>query len=62
LGEVQIKDLVEGARLAADIEDNVTWRESRPAQITAKETDLVVEVRKILDAQAEDRVNAMKAL
>jgi histidyl-tRNA synthetase len=62
LGEVQIKDLIEGARLAADIEDNVTWRESRPAQITAKETDLVAEVRKILDAQAEDRLNAVKAL
>ncbi|QND51977.1 histidine--tRNA ligase [Phyllobacterium sp. 628] len=54
-GEVQIKDLIEGARLSAEIEDNVTWREGRQAQITAKETDLVTEVRKILDAQAEDR-------
>jgi histidyl-tRNA synthetase len=62
LGEVQIKDLIEGARLSAEIEDNVTWRESRPAQITAKESDIVAEVRKILDAQAEDRVNAGKAL
>jgi histidyl-tRNA synthetase len=61
LGEVQIKDLIEGARLSAEIEDNVTWRESRPAQITAKESDLVAEVRKILDAQAEDRATAAKA-
>jgi histidyl-tRNA synthetase len=59
-GEVQIKDLIEGARLSAEIEDNVTWRESRPAQVTAKEGDLVAEVRKILEAQAEDRANASK--
>ncbi|MGN7771895.1 histidine--tRNA ligase [Phyllobacterium sp. 22552] len=61
LGEVQIKDLIEGARLSAEIEDNITWRESRPAQITAKEGDIIAEVRKILDAQAQDRVNAVKA-
>ena len=61
-GEVQIKDLIEGARLSAEIEDNVTWREGRPAQITAKEGDLVAEVRKILEAQAEDRANAAKAV
>lgn len=61
LGEVQIKDLIEGARLSAEIEDNITWRESRPAQITAKESDIIAEVRKILDAQAQDRVNAVKA-
>lgn len=61
LGEVQIKDLIEGARLSAEIEDNITWRESRPAQITAKESDVIAEVRKILDAQAQDRVNAAKA-
>src|SRR5690606_5621329 len=30
-GEIQIKDLIEGKRLSAEIEDNVTWRESRPA-------------------------------
>lgn len=62
LGEVQIKDLIEGARLSAEIEDNITWRESRPAQITAKESDIIAEVRKILDAQAQDRVNAAKAV
>jgi histidyl-tRNA synthetase len=60
-GEVQIKDLIEGARLSSEIEDNTVWREGRQAQITAKETDLVAEVRKILEAQAEDRANALKA-
>ena len=50
-GEVQIKDLVEGARLSAEIEDNATWRESRPAQFTAKESELVEAVRRVLDAQ-----------
>ncbi|QDG79198.1 histidine--tRNA ligase [Labrenzia sp. PHM005] len=59
-GEVQIKDLIEGARLASEATDvdNVTWRESRPAQITAKEADLIETVRGILDAQAEDRRQA----
>jgi histidyl-tRNA synthetase len=60
-GEVQIKDLIEGARLSAEIEDNTVWREGRQAQITARESDLVAEVRKILEAQAEDRANALKA-
>ena len=60
-GEVQIKDLIEGARLSAEIEDNTVWREGRQAQITARESDLVEEVRKILEAQAEDRANALKA-
>ncbi|MBZ3691591.1 histidine--tRNA ligase [Phyllobacterium calauticae] len=60
-GEVQIKDLIEGARLSSEIEDNTVWREGRQAQITAKESDLVAEVRKILEAQAEDRANALKA-
>ena len=54
-GEVQLKDLVEGKRLSAEIEDNVTWRESRPAQITVREEGLVDAVREILDAQARDR-------
>ena len=59
-GEIQIKDLIEGARLASESTDvdNVTWRESRPAQITANEADLIETVRGILDAQAEDRRQA----
>ncbi|MHC5232636.1 histidine--tRNA ligase [Brucella sp. LJL56] len=59
-GEVQIKDLVEGKRLSAEIEDNVTWRESRPAQITVKEDGLVEAVREILSSQAQDRAQAAK--
>ncbi|MCY1707977.1 histidine--tRNA ligase [Pannonibacter sp. SL95] len=54
-GEIQIKDLIEGKRLSGEITDNVTWRESRPAQETVRETDLVETVRKMLAAQAEDR-------
>ncbi|GHC67782.1 histidine--tRNA ligase [Limoniibacter endophyticus] len=56
--EVQIKDMIEGARLSAEIEDNQTWRESRPAQKVIKETDLVAEVRNMLDAQAADRMQS----
>jgi histidyl-tRNA synthetase len=47
-GEVQIKDLIEGRRLAGTIEDNAEWREARPAQISVKAADLVAEVRKVL--------------
>ena len=40
-GEVEIKDLVAGARASAEITDNTEWRESRPAQFSVKEEDLV---------------------
>ncbi|MFC5386651.1 histidine--tRNA ligase [Aquamicrobium segne] len=55
--EVQIKDLIEGARLSAEISDNAQWRAARPAQVTVPEADLVAEVKKILAAQAADREN-----
>ena len=54
-GEVQIKDLIEGARLSAEITDNAEWRAARPAQVTVAEGELVGEVKKILAAQAADR-------
>ncbi len=54
-GEVQIKDLVEGARLAETIEDNKEWRESRPAQFSVKESELVEAVQKVLAAQKAER-------
>ncbi|TIN09596.1 histidine--tRNA ligase [Mesorhizobium sp.] len=54
-GEVQIKDLIEGARMSAEIVDNAEWRAARPAQVTVTECELVAEVRKILAAQAADR-------
>lgn len=50
-GEVQIKDLILGAKLAqtATLEE---WKD-RPSQITAPRTDLVAEVRKMLEGQAK---------
>ena len=47
-GEVTLKDLIEGAKAAAAIKDNKEWKETRPAQVSVKESDLVPEVRKIL--------------
>ena len=47
-GEVQLKDLVEGAKAAEAIKDNKEWKASRPAQVSVAEADLVAEVRKIL--------------
>ena len=57
-GTVQVKDLVLGKRLSAEIADNATWRESRPAQVTVPEATLVETVRSILAAQAADRAAA----
>ncbi|WP_375637755.1 MULTISPECIES: histidine--tRNA ligase [unclassified Bartonella] len=50
-GKIQIKDLIEGARLSHEIKDNQTWRESRPAQVTVDEDQLVKTVQDILAAQ-----------
>ncbi len=47
-GEIQLKDLIEGAKAAASIKDNKEWKEARPAQVTIKEADLVDEVRRLL--------------
>ena len=47
-GEVQIKDLIEGARAAAAIASNQEWRESRPAQFAVPEANLVEAVRDVL--------------
>jgi histidyl-tRNA synthetase len=47
-GEVTLKDLVEGAKAAAAIADRAEWTESRPAQVTVPEAQLVEEVRAIL--------------
>jgi len=48
-GEVTIKDLVLGAELSREIEDNAEWREGRQAQTTVKRGALVEAVRKALD-------------
>src|SRR5246127_213530 len=47
-GEVQIKDLIEGAKAAAAIASNQEWRESRPAQFSCNEADFVAKVREVL--------------
>jgi histidyl-tRNA synthetase len=47
-GEVQIKDLIEGAKAAAAIASNQEWRETRPAQFSCGENELVVKVREVL--------------
>ena len=47
-GEVQIKDLIEGAKAAAAIASNQEWRESRPAQFAVTEDKLVDAVREVL--------------
>ncbi|MCA6122412.1 histidine--tRNA ligase [Bradyrhizobium sp. WSM 1704] len=47
-GEVQIKDLIEGAKAAAAIASNQEWRETRPAQFSCAEADLVGKVREVL--------------
>jgi histidyl-tRNA synthetase len=47
-GEVQIKDLIDGAKAAAAIASNQEWRESRPAQFSCKEEEIVAKVREVL--------------
>ena len=51
-GEVQIKDLIEGARAAAGIGSNEEWKAARPAQISVAETDLVQAVQEVLARHA----------
>jgi histidyl-tRNA synthetase len=47
-GEVQIKDLIEGAKAAAAIASNQEWREARPAQFAVREEKLVEAVKEVL--------------
>jgi len=47
-GEVQIKDLIEGSRLSAEISDSKEWREARPAQFSVPEAELVSAVKSVL--------------
>ena len=47
-GEVQIKDLIEGAKAAAAISDNKEWKAARPAQFSVKETEMVEAIRGVL--------------
>ena len=52
-GEIQIKDLVEGAKAAAAIASNAEWRASRPAQFSCPEGELVAQVRELLARHAK---------
>jgi histidyl-tRNA synthetase len=52
-GEVEIKDLVAGAKAAATIKDAKEWRSSRPAQFSIPEANLIAAVRDLL-ARQED--------
>jgi len=47
-GEVQIKDLIEGAKAAQTIASHEEWREARPAQFAVPEEKLVEAVREVL--------------
>jgi histidyl-tRNA synthetase len=54
-GEVQIKDLIEGAKAAAAIASNKEWREARPAQFSVKEEKLVEAVKEVLSRHSSHR-------
>ncbi|HEY1415444.1 MAG TPA: histidine--tRNA ligase [Caulobacteraceae bacterium] len=51
-GQVTVKDLNLGRRLAEDVTDNRAWREDRPGQVTAPRAELAATVRRILDSQS----------
>jgi histidyl-tRNA synthetase len=47
-GEVQVKDLIEGAKAAGAIASHDEWKSARPAQVSVKEDKLVEAVREVL--------------
>ncbi|KAB0264256.1 histidine--tRNA ligase [Microvirga brassicacearum] len=47
-GEVEIKDLIEGAKAAAAMGSNAEWKAARPAQFSVAEDKLVDAVRDVL--------------
>ncbi len=50
-GELIIKDLIEGKRIAATITDNAEWKEAKAGEKVIDEKDMVAEVMKMLAAQ-----------
>lgn len=48
IGEVQVKDLIEGALAARHIKENKDWKAQRPAQFSVPEAKLVEAVREVL--------------
>ena len=53
-GQVIVKDLIEGKRIAETITDNAEWREAKAGEHLVDEADLVVTVQRILAEQATD--------
>ena len=51
-GEVQIKDLIEGAKAAAAIATNAEWKAARPAQVSVPVAQMAETVREILGRHA----------
>jgi histidyl-tRNA synthetase len=51
-GTVTIKDLDLGRALASSVADNQAWREGRPGQVTAPRSELVAQVRRIVESAA----------
>jgi histidyl-tRNA synthetase len=47
-GEVQIKDLIEGAKAAETIASNAEWKAARPAQFSVPEAEMVAKVQEVL--------------
>ena len=50
-GQVTVKDLDLGRKLAEGVTDNRAWREDRPGQVTAPRAQLAATVKQILDSQ-----------
>jgi histidyl-tRNA synthetase len=53
-GEVQVKDLIEGARAARAIASNEEWKAARPAQVSVPEGRLVEAVREVIGRHYPD--------
>ena len=52
-GDVQIKDLVAGAKAAEGITDNAAWKAARPAQFSVKEAEMVEAVKRVIAGQKD---------
>ena len=50
-GNVTLKDMLLGTRIAAQVADNTEWRKEQPAQSVVKRDDLVAAVQEILTRQ-----------
>ena len=55
-GEVQIKDLIEGAKAAESIGSNAEWKAARPAQFSVPEGEMVARVAEVLALHFGDAV------